>query len=101
MREEEEAYTQQLLAQLAERDRIEQLSAEKRRLKALEHRREIQSLIEKKRKELERCRLLEEAEHASRQRREDNRRRIVEEERIRLLREHAKPLLGYLPKVRQ
>ncbi len=84
---------------MAERDRLEQLSAEKRRMKMLEHRREIQCLMEKKRQEMERRRQEEEAAQAERQRREDFRRRIIEEERIRLLQEHAKPLLGYLPKV--
>ncbi len=43
---------------------------------------------------------LEAKERAIEQQREALRRRIVEEERQRLLKRHATKLLGYLPKVR-
>lgn len=98
-KEEDEFYRQQLLAQMAERDRIEQLSDEKRRQKMLDHRRELNSLIEKRVQELEKLQLEEETIQAQIQRQEEFRRRIVEEERTRLLQEHAEQLLGFLPKV--
>ncbi|VDD79275.1 unnamed protein product [Mesocestoides corti] len=98
-REEEELYRTQMLAQMAERDRLEQLSDEKRRLKLMEHRRDLQVMLEKKRQEVEKQRQEEEDAQAAILRREEVRRLIIEEERIRLLKEHAKPLLGYLPKV--
>uniref|UniRef100_A0A5K3EHL2 Meiosis-specific nuclear structural protein 1 n=1 Tax=Mesocestoides corti TaxID=53468 RepID=A0A5K3EHL2_MESCO len=97
-REEEELYRTQMLAQMAERDRLEQLSDEKRRLKLMEHRRDLQVMLEKKRQEVEKQRQEEEDAQAAILRREEVRRLIIEEERIRLLKEHAKPLLGYLPK---
>lgn len=40
-----------MLAQFAEEARLEQLTAEKRRLKNLEHRRQVQQLLEEKRKQ--------------------------------------------------
>lgn len=40
----------QLLAQFAEDERLEQLTTEKRRLKVLDHRRQVQQLLEEKHK---------------------------------------------------
>lgn len=40
----------QLLAQFAENERLDQMTAEKRRLKVLEHRRQVQQLMEEKHK---------------------------------------------------
>ncbi|KAM7537694.1 hypothetical protein Aperf_G00000074974 [Anoplocephala perfoliata] len=97
-KEEDEFYRQQLLAQMAERDRIEQLSDEKRRQKMLDHRRELNFLIEKRAQELAKLQLEEETIQSQIQRQEEFRRRIVEEERTRLLQEHAEHLLGFLPK---
>lgn len=51
MQEEEEAFRQQMLAKLAEDDRIEQMNAQKRRVKQLEHRRAVEKLIEDRRKQ--------------------------------------------------
>ncbi|PKU47954.1 hypothetical protein llap_1737 [Limosa lapponica baueri] len=51
MREEEEAFRQQMLAKLAEDDRIEQMNAQKRRMKQLEHRRAVEKLIEDRHKQ--------------------------------------------------
>lgn len=45
MQEEEKAFRQQMLAKLAEDDRIEQMNAQKRRVKQLEHRRAVEELI--------------------------------------------------------
>ena len=51
MQEEEEAFRQQMLAKFAEDDRIEQMNAQKRRMKQLEHRRAVEKLIEDRRKQ--------------------------------------------------
>lgn len=51
MKEEEEAFRQALLAKFAEDDRIEQMNAQKRRMKQLEHRKEVEKLIEERRKQ--------------------------------------------------
>ncbi|VDL44013.1 unnamed protein product [Hymenolepis diminuta] len=96
-KEEEEIYRQQLLVQMAKRDRIEQMSDEKRRQKKLDHRRELDLMIKKRAEELVKLRLEEETIQAQIQRQEELRRRIVEEERNRLLQEHAEQLLGFLP----
>ncbi|KAL7064403.1 hypothetical protein AAHC03_04529 [Spirometra sp. Aus1] len=97
-KEEEERYRAALLAKFAEDDRLEQLSNEKRRLRMLEHRREAQRMVEEKRKRLEEQKRQEQAEALAQCEREDYRRKIIEEERIRLLQEHAGSLLGYLPR---
>nr|CDS28087.1 meiosis specific nuclear structural protein [Hymenolepis microstoma] len=97
-KEEEEVYHRQLLAQMAKCDRIEQISDEKRRQKKLDHRRELNLMIERRAQELVKLRLEEENAQAQIQRQEELRRRIVEEERNRLLREHAEQLLGFLPR---
>lgn len=41
----------QLLAQFAEDERLEQLTTERRRLKVLDHRRQVQQLLEEKHKQ--------------------------------------------------
>lgn len=46
MREEEEALRQQILAKFAEDDRIEQLNAQKRRMKQLEHKMAVEKILE-------------------------------------------------------
>lgn len=51
MEEEEAAFCQAMLAKFAEDDRIEQMNAQKRRMKQLEHRRAVQRLIEERRKQ--------------------------------------------------
>lgn len=52
MQEEEEAFRQEMLAKLAEDDRMEQMNAQKRRVKQLEHRRAVEKLIEDRRRQL-------------------------------------------------
>jgi hypothetical protein len=47
-REEKQQFSQELMAQLAEQDRIEQMSAQKRRMKLLEHSREVRALADAK-----------------------------------------------------
>lgn len=51
MREEEEALRQQILAKFAEDDRIEQLNAQKRRMKQLEHKMAVEKILEDRRKQ--------------------------------------------------
>ncbi|XP_053697790.1 meiosis-specific nuclear structural protein 1-like [Sabethes cyaneus] len=95
--EEERRFKEDQLRQWAERDRIEQMTAEKRRLKLLEHRRAIQELLEDRRR-----RRADEVKEMMQQQLEfeqDEKRRqeIIEEERIKLLKEHVTALLGFLP----
>ncbi|NWI78228.1 MNS1 protein, partial [Dryoscopus gambensis] len=98
MREEEEALRQRILAKFAEDDRIEQLNAQKRRIKQLEHKTAVEKILEDRRKQCiaEKERELEERELEKR--RQESIRAIIEEERQKLLKEHAWKLLGYLPR---
>jgi hypothetical protein len=87
------------MQKFAEDDRIEQMKQTQRRMKQLEHRRAVDALIAERHKmshekELEQKKLdvleLELSKY-----RED----VIEQERQRLLREHAAKLAGFLPKV--
>lgn len=97
-KDDEDQFRQQMLAKFAEDDRIEQMNAQKRRLKQAEHKRAVESLLQERRAQYAAEREREAFERAEEIRMEDFRKRIVEEERRRLLREHATRLLGYLPK---
>ncbi|EDS27919.1 kinectin [Culex quinquefasciatus] len=95
--DEDRRFKEDQLKLWAERDRLDQLSNEKRRLKLMEHRRAIQELLEERRqrradevKELMQMQSLFEQE-------EKRREEIIEEERIKLLKEHVTALLGFLP----
>ena len=88
-----------MLAKFAEDDRIEQMNANKRRMKQLEHKRAVEDLIENRRVQFAADREREVAERQEEERMEAFRRQIIEEERQKLLKEHAMRLLGYLPKV--
>ncbi|KAI5088697.1 meiosis-specific nuclear structural protein 1 isoform X1 [Silurus meridionalis] len=94
----EEAFRLQMLAKFAEDDRIEQMNAQKRRLKQQEHKRAVQKLIEERRQKYLADKEREAEERAIEQEREAQRRKIIEEERLKLLKLHATELLGYLPK---
>ncbi|KFQ57537.1 Meiosis-specific nuclear structural protein 1, partial [Pelecanus crispus] len=98
MQEEEAAFRQQMLAKFAEDDRIEQMNAQKRRMKQLEHKRAVEKLIEDRRKQFIADKERELEERQLEERRQENIRAIVEEERQKLLKEHASKLLGYLPR---
>lgn len=52
-KEEEEAFRKMMMAKFAEDDRIEQMNAQKRRMKQLEHKREVEKLIEDRRRQRE------------------------------------------------
>merc|ERR1712182_113586 len=62
-REEEEKLRAQLLAKFAEDDRIEQMNAAKRRMKVQEHKREVEKLVEARKKMFEEERAREMGEY--------------------------------------
>ena len=99
-KEEEEIFRAKLMAKFAEDDRLEQLSQQKRRMKQLEHKKAIEALIEERR----RLSKKDEEEHKKELEREKEldkyRQAVIEQERQRLLREHAGKLIGFLPKVK-
>lgn len=89
-----------MMAKFAEDDRIEQMNANKRRMKQLEHKRAVEKLIDDRKVQFAADRERELEERREEERMEAFRKQIIEEERQKLLREHAMRLLGYLPKVR-
>ena len=52
VREEEERIKQQMLEKFAQDDKIEQLNAQKRRMKQLEHKRQVEALLEERREQM-------------------------------------------------
>ncbi|XP_019474816.2 meiosis-specific nuclear structural protein 1 [Meleagris gallopavo] len=98
VQEEEEAFRQQMQAKFAEDDRIEQMNAQKRRMKQLEHRKAVEKLIEDRHKQFIADKERELEEWQLEEKRQANIRAVVEEERQKLLKEHASKLLGYLPR---
>ncbi|CAF1019183.1 unnamed protein product [Rotaria sordida] len=98
IKQHEEKFRQQLMTKFAEDDRIEQMNAQKRRMKQIEHKKAVDALLEERRCQIaiDKQRDIDECIEAERI--EQIRKQIIEEERIKLLREHAHRLLGYLPK---
>ena len=88
-----------MMAKFAEDDRIEQMNAQRRRMKQLEHKHAVENLIEDRRQQFAADRERELAEKREAEQMEAFRKQIIEEERQKLLQEHAVRLLGYLPKV--
>ncbi|GAB1294419.1 Meiosis-specific nuclear structural protein 1 [Apodemus speciosus] len=97
-KEEEETFKKAMLAKFAEDDRIELMNAQKQRMKQLEHKRAVEKLIEERRSQFLADKQREVEELQLQQRRQGCINEIIEEERLRLLKEHAAKLLGYLPK---
>ncbi|XP_019587881.2 meiosis-specific nuclear structural protein 1 isoform X1 [Rhinolophus sinicus] len=97
-KEEEEIFRKAMLAKFAEDDRIELMNAQKQRMKQLEHKRAVEKLIEERRNQFLAAKQHELEEWQLQQRRQGYINAIVEEERLKLLKEHAVKLLGYLPK---
>lgn len=95
---EDAKYKEQLLAKLAEDQRLEQMSDQKKRMKMLQLRRDVeQMMVDRRQKKAEEMQLMIKLKEQEDKEMED-RRKIVEEERIQLLKEHVKNLVGYLPK---
>lgn len=97
-RVEEEKIKQQMMDKFADDDRIEQMNAQKRRMKQLEHKRQVEQLLEDRRHRLNMEKQRELNERIESDKLENYKKQIIEEERAKLLREHAVKLLGYLPK---
>ncbi|XP_054983844.1 meiosis-specific nuclear structural protein 1 [Sorex araneus] len=97
-KEEEEIFRKAMLAKFAEDDRIELMNAQKQRMKQLEHKRAVEKLIEERRNQFLADKQRDIEEWQLQQRRQGCINEIIEEERQKLLKEHATKLLGYLPK---
>ena len=98
-KQEEEQFRTAMLDKFAEDDRLDQMNAQKRRMKQLDHRREIERLLELRREKYEQERSAELQEQLNAERVEQIRQQIIEEERKRMLAAHAANLgLQHLPK---
>merc|ERR1712093_183938 len=86
------------MEKFAEDDRIDEMNRQKRAAAKAEHSRKVAQLLEEKRRIAEEDRQREEAIAAQARARDAEFQQIVEEERQRLLREHAANLDGHLPK---
>jgi hypothetical protein len=95
--EEEQRYREEMLAKFADDDRVEQMNAQKRRLKQAEHRREVERLIEARRAEFEAQKEAELMEREDEARLKATKQDIIEEQRRIMISEHAAKLAGYLP----
>lgn len=91
-------YKEQLIAQAMEEERLSQLSNEKRRLKMIQLRKDCEQVMidrrQKQAEEMQRRIQVKELEMKD----EENRNRLIEAERIRMLQEHAENLIGFMPR---
>jgi hypothetical protein len=95
--EEEERFREQMLAKFAADEKLEQMAAAKRRLRQMEHKREVERLLEVRRAQLEAERAAEAEDAARARREEEERQEIVRRERLRMLKEYGAKLVGHLP----
>jgi hypothetical protein len=94
----ENEFRQKMMEKFAEDDRIEQMNAQKRRLKEQEHKREVENLWQDK---LSLYREMREQEIQEKQAKEEEERYqqwVIEQEKERLLKEHGNILTTYHPK---
>lgn len=94
---EEDEFRRQTMERFAEQDRLEQMNAQKRRLKVAQHAREVERLIQEKREMYEAAMAAEEEAQRREQAEQDRQAGLVRQERQRLLKEAAY-LKDYLPK---
>ncbi|KAJ6638344.1 Meiosis-specific nuclear structural protein 1 [Pseudolycoriella hygida] len=82
---------------LSERDRMDEMTAEKRRRTLMQHYRAVREIMDQREKarEEEKNRLV--AEHRYDLEQQDELLKIIEEERLKILKEHAAELIGYFP----
>jgi len=96
---EEDQFRRAMLDKFAEDDRLDQLNEQRRRRKQMEHRKEIEHLLELRRQKFEEERAKETEEQVEQEVAEEMRRTIIDGERKRILEAHAKNLdLKHLPK---
>jgi len=97
LKADEEAFKATMMARFAEEDRIEQMNAQKRRMRQLEHAREVQRMVDDRRRLYQEQKAREEAEIAAQSAEEARKQVILEAERQKLLAEAAE-LKDYLPR---
>jgi len=96
--ENENKLRDKMMRKFAEDDRLELMNAQKRRMRQLQHKREIEHLLEERRQKLRKER--EEAKQEVLLEREEaqQRAKMIEEERVKMIEKVSRDLLGYMPK---
>ncbi len=94
----EDEIKKKLMEKFAEDERLEQMNAQKRRMKEQEHKREIERLWQEKLQAYRAQREMELEEKRIKEEQEKKDREVVESEKERLLREHGHVLSQYHPK---
>lgn len=84
-----------MLEQFAEEDKIDQLNAQKRRQKQIQHRKDVERMIQDRRLARERLKEMEEEEEQNRRAAEQLKAQLIEKEKAKLLLE-AESLRDYL-----
>ncbi|KAF4722391.1 hypothetical protein FOZ63_008260, partial [Perkinsus olseni] len=101
-RQEEEAqearFREELMAKFAKDAKIEQMNDQRRRMKVLEHKREVDRLVEERKKRFDAEREKERKEHEELLKFDSVRKEVIAEERKRLLAEYGAELFEFLPK---
>jgi len=97
-KEEEEKYKQMMLDKFAEDDKLEQMNAQRRRMKREEHKRSVQILLEERQRKRQADKEQQKEENKEKEREEEETRRIIEEERMRILKQNIDRLVGHVPK---
>jgi hypothetical protein len=88
-----------MMDKFAEDERIEQMNAQKRRMKMMEHKREVERLLGERRAMYEREKEAELEEQNQEEKRAQALRSLIEEERKKILAEAAGKLgLAYMPR---
>merc|ERR1719345_174016 len=96
---EEDQFRRAMLDKFADDDRLDQLNEQKRRRKQMEHRKEIERLLEVRRAKFDEERANETEEQVQQEMADGVRMKIIVDERARILAAHAKNLdLKHLPK---
>merc|ERR1719285_282425 len=96
--ESENQLRAKMMAKFAEDDRLELMNAQKRRMRQLQHKREIEQLLVDRRKKLADERQQSLAEVEKERHEAELMSKLIEEERLKMIEKVSHDLLGYMPK---
>ena len=94
----EDEFKRKLMDKFAEDERLEQMNAQRRRMRELEHKREVERLWQEKLILYKQQREFEEQEQMAAKQAEMDKQSIIEMEKQSLLQEHAAMLQAHHPK---
>lgn len=94
----EREFKKKLMDKFAEDERLEQLNAQKRKLKELEYKKEIERQWQEKRIQYQNQKELELQELQRQKNEETYKRQIIEQEKMRLIKEHEEILKTFFKK---